>query len=158
MSKKMVFQNTDKLFYVAVYTDNGDFSKLSEKGYENVTLANISAGLPEGTPTGELVSDDEVVEAQVVEAPAVVEEEAVVEGGSTEEATPEVTSEATETSPEATLPEAPVSTEEALIDTVKEEEVTENTTENDTAPFTPAEAGEEVKAEEVVAPAEEVIA
>ncbi len=40
MSKKMTFLNTDKLWYIATYTDNGDFSRLSEKGYETLTLAN----------------------------------------------------------------------------------------------------------------------
>ncbi len=63
MSKKMVFQNTDKLFYVAVYNDNGDFSKLSDKGYETLGLANASVGIPEMTPSGELVQDEEVVQS-----------------------------------------------------------------------------------------------
>lgn len=62
MSKKMAFLNTDKLWYIATYTDNGDFSSLSEKGYETLELANAGAGFPEGTPAGELVQDGEVVE------------------------------------------------------------------------------------------------
>lgn len=58
MAKKMVFKKEDNLYYVATYTNTGDFSSISEKGYETAGLANISAGIPEGTPTGETVSDE----------------------------------------------------------------------------------------------------
>jgi hypothetical protein len=168
MSKKMAFLNTDKLWYIATYTDNGDFSSLSEKGYETLELANAGAGFPEGTPAGELVQDGEVVE--VAKAPEVAPEptaETVSVGNqpATEEAptatveaeapvvTPEVAPEApaVEVAPETapveantdagagdttptsgevntaeTLPtepvaEAPVVTEEAPVDTVKDE-------------------------------------
>lgn len=54
----MVFKKEDNLYYVATYTNTGDFSSISEKGYETAGLANISAGIPEGTPTGETVSDE----------------------------------------------------------------------------------------------------
>lgn len=69
MSKKMVFKKDDNLYYVATYTNAGDFSSISEKGYETAGLANASAGIPEGTPTGETVSD----EAEVAPAVAPVE-------------------------------------------------------------------------------------
>lgn len=161
----MVFQHTDKLFYVAVYTDGGDFSKLSEKGYETAKEAGDSVGFPEGTPTGELVQDDEVVEASVVKAevetPAESTEEKVEKLEDEVDALKEevkdlaedVNAPAVGTAPEV----APVTTE-APVDTVKTETTPEEV-------VVPAEVKEEVTPEtdaevkaEVVAPAEDVIA
>lgn len=67
MAKKMVFRKEDNLFYVATYTNEGDFSSVSEKGYETLGLANASAGIPEGTPSGETVSDETEVQPAVAE-------------------------------------------------------------------------------------------
>lgn len=170
----MAFLNTDKLWYIATYTDNGDFSSLSEKGYETLELANAGAGFPDGTPAGELVQDGEVVEVAptlekapeptaetvsvgnqppvaeeaptteptaVVEvneetktvtfdngdtAPLVTREEVVAELGEEKVAEIEATAVApteptAETLPTEPVAEAPVATEEAPVDTVKDE-------------------------------------
>lgn len=74
MAKKMVFEKEDNLFYVATYTNAGDFSSISEKGYETVGLANASAGIPEGTPSGEVVSDEVEVSSETGKLKAVATE------------------------------------------------------------------------------------
>ena len=83
MAKKMVFKKEDNLYYVATYTNTGDFSSISEKGYETAGIANISAGIPEGTPTGETVSDE--VEVAPADPVAPTEEVAPVTTESTVE-------------------------------------------------------------------------
>jgi len=146
----MAFLNTDKLWYIATYTDKGDFSSLSEKGYETLALANAGAGFPEGTPAGELVQDGEVVEkapAQVAETPAEPTTEAPVETpvAPTEE-TPVVAPEtAPTTEPTAPVEEtAPVAPEAPVTGLESVPQGTEN------APVTP----EQVQGENV-APATE---
>ena len=146
MSKKSTFLNTDKLWYVAFYTDAGDFAKLSEKGYETLALANASAGIPEGTPAGELVQDGEVVEV----AP-------------TPEKAPEPTAETVLGNQPPVAEEAPTTEPTAVVE-VNEETKTVTFDNGDTAPLVTreevvAELGEEKVAEieataEVVAPTE----
>ncbi len=56
----MAFLNTDKLWYFAQYNNAGDFAKLIGP-YNSLAEANKAQNLPESTPAGELVEDDEVV-------------------------------------------------------------------------------------------------
>lgn len=79
----MVFKNEDNLFYVATYNENGDFVSLSETGYETLGLANASAGIPEGTPSGELVEDNEKPKPKVKVKPVPTETVEVSEDGKT---------------------------------------------------------------------------
>lgn len=143
MSKKMVFLNTDKMFYIATYTDNGDFSSLSEKGYETAGQANESAGFPEGTPTGELVQDSEVVEAQapaptVEPTPTEVVEEKVAELVADVVAEPTVSTETEVVEPVA--PVAPETTEPVVpAEEVKVEETVPTEPAEVVAPVEPTE-------------------
>lgn len=106
----MAFLNTDKLWYIAFYTDNGDFAKLSEKGYETVELANASAGIPEGTPAGELVQDDVILEAEtkVAETPVEATPETAPEVAPEAPATAEATATTEPTTEPTAEPVAPV--------------------------------------------------
>lgn len=131
----MAFLNTDKLWYIATYTDNGDFSSLSEKGYETLELANAGAGFPEGTPAGELVQDGEVVEV----AP-------------TPEKAPEPTAETVSVGNQPPVAEEAPTTEPTAVVEVNEETKTVTFDNGDTAPLVTreevvAELGEEKVAE-----------
>ena len=146
----MAFLNTDKLWYIATYTDEGDFSSLSEKGYETLALANAGAGFPEGTPAGELVQDGEVVEKAVAPEPTPEPTAVTVATGVQPEAPVEVAP-TTEETP-VVAPETAPTTEPTAVVEVNEETKTVTFDNGDTAPLVTreevvAELGEEKVAE-----------